>query len=187
MVRQGDQITNPRTQQLMIFLKTSTETNGELLQIECFSQPTLEREPEHIHPFQQNSFEIISGSCIFRVDGKEHVVGPGQSINILPDVPHHFWNSGNTVAHYIQEFRPALKIDRFFETFFALARDNKLNKKGIPNFFHVSIIGLAHKDEIRLTEPPWALQHLIYKILAPFGKLMGYRAAYKSTMPDLTQ
>jgi Cupin domain. len=183
MIRQGDQITNPRTGQVMIFLKTSAETNGELLQIECFSPPTLEREPEHIHPFQQNSFEIISGRCIFRLDGKEQVVGPGQSIIIPANVPHYFWNAGDTVAHYIQEFRPALKIDCFFETFFALAKDAKLNKKGIPNFFHVSIIGLAHKDEIRLTNPPWALQHIIYKILAPFGKLMGYSADYKSTMP----
>jgi hypothetical protein len=62
MIRQGDQITNPRTGQVMIFLKTSAETNGELLQIECFGPPTLEREPEHIHSFQQSSFEIISGS-----------------------------------------------------------------------------------------------------------------------------
>jgi len=183
MIGQGDQITNTRTGQVMIFLKTSAETNGELLQIECFSPGTVEREPEHIHPFQENSFKIISGSCIFCVDGKEQVVGPGQSINIPANVPHHFWNTGDTAAHYIQEFRPALKIDRFFETFFALARDGKLNKKGIPNFFHVSIIGLAHKDEIRLTNPPWALQNIIYKILAPFGKLMGYRADYKSTMP----
>lgn len=74
-----------------------------------------------------------------------------------------------------------------FETFFALARDGKLNKKGIPNFFHVSIIGLTYKDEIRLTDPPWALQYLIYKTLAPFGKLMGYKADYESTIPDLIQ
>jgi quercetin dioxygenase-like cupin family protein len=181
MIRQGDQITNPRTGQVMIFLKTSAETNGELLQIECFSPPTLEREPEHIHPLQENSFEIISGNFIFRLNGKEQVVGAGQSINIPANVPHHFWNSGDIDAHYLQEFRPALKIDRFFETFFALARDGKLNKNGIPNFFQVSIIGLAHKDEIRLTRPPWILQNIIYKILSPFGKLMGYRADYKST------
>ena len=181
MIRQGDQITNPRTGQVMIFLKTGAESNGELLQMECFSPPTFEREPEHIHPFQQNSFEIISGRCIFRLDGKEQVVGPGQSINIPANVRHHFWNAGDTAAHYIQEFRPALKIDSFFETFFALAKDAKLNKKGIPNLFHVSIIGLAHKDEIRLTNPPWALQHILYKILAPVGKLLGYSANYKST------
>jgi quercetin dioxygenase-like cupin family protein len=183
MIRQGDQITNPRTGQVMIFLKTSAETNGELLKIECFSPPTLEREPEHIHPFQQNSFEIISGTCVFNVDGKEKIVGPGELINIPINVPHHFWNDGKIDAHYIQEFRPALKIDSFFETFFALARDGKLNKKGIPNFFHVSIIGLAYKDEIRLTNPPWALQYIMYKILAPFGKLMGYSVDYKTSMP----
>ena len=182
MAIQGDKITNARTGQIMIFLKTSAETNGELLQIECFSPPTLERELEHIHPLQENIFEIISGNFIFRLNGKEQVVGAGQSINIPANVPHNFWNSGDKDAHYLQEFRPALKIDRFFETFFALARDGKLNKNGIPNFFHVSIIGLAHKDEIRLTKPPWILQNIIYKILSPFGKLMGYRADYKSTI-----
>jgi len=180
MINQGEKITNIRTGQIMIFLKTGAETNGELLQIECFSPPTPEREPEHIHPFQQNSFEIISGSCVFDVDGKEQIVGPGESIIIPANVPHHFWNSGDIDAHYIQEFKPALKIDRFFETFFALARDGKLNKNGIPNLFHTSIIGLAYKDEIRMTKPPWVLQNIIYKILAPFGKLMGYRADYKS-------
>ncbi len=169
----------------MIFLKTGAETNGELLQIECFSPPTDEREPEHIHPLQENSFKIISGSCAFQIDGKEQIIGPGQSIIIPTKVPHYFWNSGDTVAHYIQEFKPALTIDRFFETFFSLAKDGKLNKKGIPNFFHVSIIGLAHKDDIRLTKPPWAVQNMLYKILAPVGKLMGYRADYKSTIPCL--
>jgi quercetin dioxygenase-like cupin family protein len=176
MIKQGDQIINPRTGQVMIFLKTSAETNGELLQIECFSPPNVEREPEHIHPFQENSFEIISGSLVFDVDGKEQIVGPGESINIPANVPHHFWNDGEIDTHYIQEFRPALKIDRFFEIFFALARDGKLNKNGIPNLFHASSIGLPYKDEIRLNKPPWALQYIIYKILAPFGKLMGYSA-----------
>ena len=183
MIKQGEKITNIRTGQVMIFLKTGAETNGERLQIECFSPQTPEREPEHIHPFQVNSFKIISGNCVFDIDGKEQTVGPGESINIPANVPHHFWNDGDKVAHYLQEFKPVLEIDRFFETFFSLARDGKLNKKGIPNFFHTSIIGLAYKDEIRLTKPPWVLQNIIYKILAPFGKLMGYRADYKSLMP----
>ena len=76
MLREGDKITNPRNGQVMIDLKTGAETNGQLLQIECFSPQTLEREPEHIHPFQENSFEIISGSCVFDADGKEQIVGP---------------------------------------------------------------------------------------------------------------
>jgi hypothetical protein len=68
------------------------------------------------------------------------------------------------------------------ETFFALARDGRLNKNAMPNFFQVSIIGLAHKDEIRLTSPPWIVKSIIYMILSPFGKLLGYKAYYKSAI-----
>jgi len=60
-----------------------------------------------------------------------------------------------------------------------LTAKNKLLDQGIPNLIHTSINGLAHKDEIRLTKPPWVIQNIIYKILAPFGKLMGYKADYK--------
>lgn len=180
MAKQGDKITNIRTGQIMIFRQTAAETNGQLLEIECFSPPSDVKEPEHIHPLQENIFKIISGSCIFKVEGKERFVEAGQTISIPAKTRHHFWNSGDTVAHYMQEFRPAFHIDKFFETFFALARDEKLNKKGIPNFFRFSLIALKHKDEIRLTNPPWALQLLTYRVLAPIGYLIGYRSDYKS-------
>ena len=56
MAKQGEKITNSRTGQIMIFIKTGHETNGELLEIECFSPPSKAREPEHIHPYQENNF-----------------------------------------------------------------------------------------------------------------------------------
>ena len=179
MIKQGEKIISARTGQIMVFLKTAAETNGQLLQIDCISPPTSVIEPEHIHPFQENRFEIISGSCHFSIDGKVQVIGPGQSISIPPKVRHHFWNSGDVDVHYIQEFRPALNIADFFNIFFELSKDGKLNKKGIPNFFHASIIMLKYKNEIRVTSPPWAIQYLAYILLAPLGKLMGYRADYK--------
>jgi quercetin dioxygenase-like cupin family protein len=180
MAKKGDKITNSRTGQIMIFLKTGEDTNGELLEIECFSPQSKAKEPEHVHPQQTNIFRILSGSCIFSVDGTEQVVGPGETISIPPNVKHHFWNSGNTTTHYLQEFRPALHIDSFFETFFALSRDGKLNENGIPNLLHGSVIMLKHKNEIRVTNPPWPLQILTYHVLAPFGYLIGYRADYRS-------
>jgi len=180
MIKKGDKIVNARTGQVMLFLQTGSETNGQLLQIDCISAPTSMREPEHIHPLQENKFEIISGSCHFSVNGKEQELGAGQSISIPPNIKHHFWNAGDIDAHYIQEFRPALNIAGFFDTFFALSRDNKLNDKGIPNFFHASVIMLKYKNEIRITYPPWIVQYMTFMLIAPFGKLMGYRAEYKS-------
>jgi len=165
----------------MLFLKTGAETKGELLQIDCISPPSAIREPEHIHPFQENKFKILSGSCTFCIEGKEHLATAGDIVTIDPQVRHYFWNSGQIDAHYIQEFRPALTIADFFDTFFALSRDGKLNEQGIPNFFHASLIMLAHKKDIRVINPPWPIQYLTYKALAPFGIMMGYKPFYRSS------
>ncbi len=180
MIKQGDKISNPRTGQTMVFLKTAAETNGELLQIECVSPPTGVKEPEHIHPKQESFAKMISGSCTFSIDGKEHTIKAGETISIPPNVRHHFWNSGDTDAHYIAEFKPALTIDGFFASFFALAKDGKLSEKGMPDFFQVSLMGLKYKNDLRLINPPWTLQVILYWILAPFAFLMGYRGEYKS-------
>ena len=136
----------------MIFLKTGRETNGNLLEIDSFNPKTDMREPIHIHPKQESSAAVVSGKLHFLVDGKEQIIGPGERIVIPPGVPHCFWNEDVAEAHSIQRFSPALTIDEFFETFFALSRDGKLNENGIPSFFHASIIMLKHKNDIRITK-----------------------------------
>ncbi|MBN8699574.1 MAG: cupin domain-containing protein [Chitinophagales bacterium] len=181
MANPGDKITNIRTGQTMLFIQTFSSSKGELLEIECVSPPTGVKEPEHIHPFQENNFKIISGSCVFSVNGNEQVLEAGNSINIPAKTPHFFYNSGDSDCYYIQEFRPALHIEEFFETFFALSKDGKLNKHGIPNLLHGSVIMLKHQNEIRITKPPWFMQIFAYFLFAPFGWLMGYRSVYKST------
>jgi hypothetical protein len=60
------------------------------------------------------------------VDGSQRRVGPGESIAIAANTPHRFWNEGDEDAHSIQFFKPALDIASFFETFFALAQQDKL-------------------------------------------------------------
>ncbi|HEX6889289.1 MAG TPA: hypothetical protein VF141_01305 [Chryseolinea sp.] len=112
--------------------------------------------------------------------GKERLAKAGDTVIIPPEVPHLFWNSFHVDAHYIQEFRPALSIAEFFDTFFALSRDGKLNEQGVPNFFHASLIMLAHNKDIRVTSPPWPVQYFTYKMLAPIGTLMGYKPFYHS-------
>ncbi len=180
MAKQGDKITNPRTGQTMIFLQTGNETNGQLLEIETFNPRSEMREPIHIHPKQESSARVISGKLHFLVDGKEHIVGPGGKIVIPAGVPHCFWNEDETEAHSVQQFIPAQHIDEFFESYFALARDGKLNDKGMPPFLQLPLMGLKHKDDIRVVSPPWTVQLLTYLILAPISFLIGYRANYYS-------
>lgn len=181
MAKQGDKITNARTGQSMIFLKTGRETNGKLLEIESFNPKSDTREPIHIHPKQKSAAKVIAGKLHFLVNGKEQIVEAGEEITIPAGVPHCFWNEDETEAHSIQQFIPAQHIDEFFESFFALANDGKLNAKGMPPFLQLPLMGLKHKNDIRVVNPPWMVQLLTYWILAPISFLMGYRSNYKPT------
>src|SRR5215207_7109618 len=178
MAKAGDEIVNPRTGQRMVFLETGQETGGQLLRIDSFNPPTGVPEPEHVHPFQESGAEVISGSLRFSVGGEDRSVKAGESITIPANAPHHFWNDGEEEAHSVGWFRPALKIDHFFEMFFGLAQDGKLNEQGLPSLLQLAVSIPYFGDEIRLVSPPWAVQRLIFGVLAPVGRLLGYRLEY---------
>ncbi|TWT09321.1 cupin domain-containing protein [Planomicrobium sp. CPCC 101079] len=171
-------ITNPRSGQTMIFRKTAKDTNGTLLEIESFNPPSASSEPEHVHPKQESSAEVISGKLHFDINGNVQIIGPGEKVVIPPGVPHHFWNEGPEEARSIQRFSPALNTESFFKTYFALARDGKLNEKGVPNLLLTARITMHYQNEIRLTSPPWAVQKLLFSVLSPAAALMGYKKQY---------
>lgn len=90
MARASDEIFNPRTGQRMMFLETGEETSGQSLRIDTYNPPTGVPEPEHVHPFQESGFQVISGSLRFRVSGEERSVSAGESITIPANTPHSF-------------------------------------------------------------------------------------------------
>ena len=69
-------------------------------------------------------------------------------------------------------------MDRFFESFFGLAQDGKLNEKGLPSLWQMAVSVPYFGDEVRLTSPPWAVQRALFGVLAPVGRLLGYRPEY---------
>jgi quercetin dioxygenase-like cupin family protein len=178
VAKAADEIVNPRTGQRMVFLQTGQETNGGLLRNESYVPPAGDAEPEHTHPFQESGAEVISGSVRFRVGSEERSLKAGESITIPAGTPHFFWNDGDEEAHFVGWFRPALKIERFFESFFGLAQDGKLNEKGLPSMLQLAVMVPHFGDEIRLTSPPWAVQRATFGALAPIGRLLGYRPEY---------
>jgi quercetin dioxygenase-like cupin family protein len=173
MAHAGQQIENPRTGQRMTFLQTGADTNGELLRIECVSPATGIDEPEHCHPLQQSSAEVISGTLRFRVGGQIQEIGAGETHTIAAGVPHSFGNYGNEDAHWIAEFRPALRTDAFFEALFDLAARGQLNDDGRPSLLQLAVSAPAFSQEIRVTRPPWPVQRALFSLLAPIARRRG--------------
>jgi quercetin dioxygenase-like cupin family protein len=176
MVYVGDEIANPRTGQRMVFLQTGDDTGGELLRIECFNPATRVEEPEHCHPLQESRAELISGTLRFSIRGEIQEVHAGESHTIPAGVPHSFGNYGDEEAHWIAEFRPALRTDAFFEALFDLAVHDQLNERGMPSLLQLALSVPAFSDEIRVTRPPWPVQRVLFALLGPIARLRGLHA-----------
>src|SRR5215204_7478656 len=174
MAHEYRQIVNPRTGQAMIFRRTAADTDGQLLQIECYHEPGGPPEPKHTHPHQESRFEVLSGLLRFRIGGNERTAGPGEVVTIPANASHSFWNDGDGVAHYLQEFRPALDSEHFFETLFGLAQAGKLDARGMPTVLALPVLVSAMGDAIRPVSPPWPLVRGVAWLLGPLARVRGY-------------
>ena len=179
MIKAGDTLENPVTGERLVFHKTSRETGGELVVVECFVQPDGAVAAAHVHPQQEERFQVLRGTVGFRAGREKRVLGPGERLTVPAGTPHKFWNAGDGVAHFVCEVRPALQFEQLIETMFALAADGKTNRKGMPNPLRLAVIAREHFDTVRLPFPPAALQRAGLALGAPLGRLLGYRATYE--------
>jgi quercetin dioxygenase-like cupin family protein len=178
MIQAGDAIENPVTGERLVFRKTSHETNGEAVVLEAFVKPSGFVAAAHVHPYQEERFQVLKGTVGFRVGGKELVAGPGQRLTVPARTPHKFWNAGEDEAHFLCEVRPALQYEQLIETMFGLAADGRTNRKGMPNPLRLAVIAHAHFDDVRLPFPPEWMQRMGLAMGAPLGRLLGYEATY---------
>lgn len=132
MARSGDELINRVTGLRTVFRKTARDTDGELLQVDWIGSPGWSTGPDHIHPLQEERFEIFSGKLGLRVEGKERVLGEGEVIVAPAGSAHAAWNAGEDDVHALVDFRPALRTESAFETLASLARDGKTNAAGAP-------------------------------------------------------
>jgi mannose-6-phosphate isomerase-like protein (cupin superfamily) len=182
MTRAGDTIENPVTGERIVFRQTSRETNGQAVVIEAFVQPNGFVAAAHVHPSQEERFEILSGEVGFKIGREKSVAGPGQRLVVPAGAPHKFWNAGDDVAHFVCEVRPALQFESLLETMFTLAADGRTNRKGMPNPLRLAVIARAHFDTVRLPQPPAWLQRAGLALGAPLGRALGYRSTYTPAM-----
>ena len=182
MARSGDVLEHPVTGERIVWRRVARETNGELLQGELIAVPGGHPAAAHVHPHQEEKFEVLAGTLQLVVDGRRSTLGPGDVAVIPPGRSHTWWNVGDEEARVLGEFRPALRTEMFFETLFGLARDGKVNSKGLPNFLRLAVIMQEYDEEMLLARPPTVVQKALFAPLAAVGHRLGYRGWY----PDYT-
>ena len=178
-VRAGDELVNPATGLRTVFRETAQSTAGELLQVDWIGRPGWHTGPDHVHPLQEERFEVLSGELGLRVDGVERIHVPGDAVVVPAAAPHAAWNAGDSEVHVLVDFRPALRTEIAFETLAGLAQAGKTFGSGMPrNPLRLAMLLREFDDEIRFVRPSPTIQRAILGPLAALGRLLGLNAAY---------
>jgi quercetin dioxygenase-like cupin family protein len=183
MITTGQTLRNRVTGETLVFRTTSGDTNGERVVVETFVEPNGAVAAAHVHPAQEERFEVLAGEVEFRLGKRKLVAKPGDRVLVPAGTPHRFRNVGEETAHFVCEVTPALGFEQLIETMFSLAEDGKVNKKGMPNPLRLAVIAKHHFGDVQLPFPPAWLQRLGLALGAPLGRLVGYRPTYEPQAP----
>lgn len=178
MAKSGQTLINKITGEKIIWIETSEETNGQYILFEFEIPPKGFVPVRHIHPSQDEHFEILSGSLRLELNGETKEIIAGDKIIIPSGKPHQWWNdSSHTTVKAKIKFEPALKTEIFFEQFFGLANEGKTKNDGSPKF--MQIMAMSNTYDIYISGPPVPLQKIMSFVLGGIARLFGYRKCYK--------
>jgi quercetin dioxygenase-like cupin family protein len=172
MAHQGQTLENPASGERITFRQTAAQTNGELLAIDL-ELPAGRKVPGplHVHPLQEERFEVVSGTMRFTMGREKIVAGPGEVVTVPAGVKHDFANAGDEDALVRVEIRPALRMEQMFETAIALAEQGRTWMGGIPKPLDLALFATEFQDEVQGSFPPFWLQRVVLAPLAWLAKL----------------
>jgi mannose-6-phosphate isomerase-like protein (cupin superfamily) len=151
----------------------SFRREGSLLHIDAWVEPGGDV-PPHLHPLQEERFEVLEGSIRFRAGSDYEVAGPGERVTVPAGVVHAYENVGTETAHMRVEVDPALHLQDFLTEAAALARVGKYTRRGIPKGPRAALelmeFADRYGDETVLSFPPKPFQRLVVRPLAQFQR-----------------
>ncbi len=179
MAYAGQTLENPLSGERITFVHTSADTGGERLAIDLELAPGG-RVPAglHIHPEQEESFAVQRGLMRFR-KGRDTIVARAGELVVVPaGVRHDFANAGAEPALVRVEVRPALEMERLFETAVGLACEGRAFRSGMPKPLDLALFVREFRREVQAAFPPLWMQQLALGPLALMGEMSGHGRRY---------
>jgi mannose-6-phosphate isomerase-like protein (cupin superfamily) len=154
------------------FVAEGSDEEGPFLRIEHrLPRPARQAGP-HWHPLLIERWTVRRGRLRFRIDGRELVLGPGESTSAGARQVHEFSTlTADVVLDH--EVRPPLQHRRMFELWHALDTAGATTRSGLPrNPLALALLWQA-QDGYLAGVPAW-LQHAIFGGLARLSRALRY-------------
>lgn len=147
----------------------------EALEVEVVYAPGGGPPPKHLHPEQEERFEVLAGELRARVDGEERSLGPGDTLEVARGAPHQMWNPGDAETRALWVTRPRGRTDRWFEALDRLQREGRVGKDGMPGPLAFGVLLTEYRDVFRLAVGPDPVVRTAMRGLGAIGRRRGYR------------
>jgi mannose-6-phosphate isomerase-like protein (cupin superfamily) len=188
MIKAGFTFEQPATKNRTTVLESDAETNGMgwLLELTIYAKVQSDIS-EHMHMTWTETFEIISGSAKYKLDGIEKTAKAGESFVVEPRHFHvHPWNASDEKMVYRQRNRFAQPssaavqdILGMFATRAGMARDGKLPASGFGKLMQrAATVRIATKHGNYVPSPSIFAQNVLGSTVGLFAELLGYIAVY---------
>lgn len=175
----GQVLENPISGEKITFRKTTAETDGELLVIDLELSPDGHVPGAHVHPLQEERFEIVQGALRFRKGLRRIKARAGDTVVVPPGTVHRFQNAGNAPAHVRVEIRPALRMEELFVATVDLAQEGRTTRTGMPRPLDLALFMREFEAEVRAPLVPAALVRAAMAPLAWMGRRRGLDVRYR--------
>ena len=183
MAYRGQVITNPVSGETITFKRTSASTGGRLLEIELELTPDGKVPGMHVHPSQEERFEVLEGRMKFRMGMRTIVAEAGEVVTVPAGKAHKFSNAGDEPARANVQVRPALKMEELFVTTVKLAEEGRVMNSGMPKPLDLALFVREFAAEVRAPFSPGRFQRAMLAPLAELGSRRGHADRYANGEP----
>jgi uncharacterized protein YndB with AHSA1/START domain/quercetin dioxygenase-like cupin family protein len=153
-------------------LRTAQETDGELFEMEVTGRPRGFFNQRHVHPHQLERLEVISGAMKVGMNGREHLLHEGQSIEVPPGTPHTQVPVGDGVGRIRIQARPAGRSEAFLEHVARLSAAGQFTRFGFPRPVAGAELILEFGEAGHAATPSLRVQHAIARFVLALARPM---------------
>jgi mannose-6-phosphate isomerase-like protein (cupin superfamily) len=109
------------------------ETGGSFVEMEILLPPNAVTPPLHIHPKQEEDYEVLAGTLEVNYEGNWMRLPEGESMTIPRGEPHTFRNSSGLRVRVRNVHRPAVGFQDYLEEIHELMQDRKIKGMSDPS------------------------------------------------------
>ena len=128
----------------------------------------------HLHPNQEEHFEVVEGVLGYRRGDERSELRPGESMTVPAGVMHDWWNAGEDNLRALVTVTPPGAFGAMIAAVWGLGVLGRTNDKGMPGLLDAALLAEAFGDEIVFEKPPRFVQRALAATVAPIARRRGH-------------